>query len=290
MGWFLAALALALGACGAAGAAPGPVRVVATTPDLKALVEAVGGDRVAVESIAVADQDPHTLELKPSHLARLAGAQLLVRVGLDHEPWLARARIGRETRVLDASKDVRLLQAQTPRLRAQRAAHAHAFGNTHYWLDPANIPAVTAAIARSLAELRGDAAFFEGRRSAFLAELDRRLKAWAAMLAPLRGARVVVMHDTWSYLAERFGFTIVAAVEPTPGVAPSPAELAALFARTREGEVRLLIAEPSSNPALVRLVAEKTGVPVVTLLPSGPDYLKLMDDNVARLTRALEGR
>ena len=285
---FLLALALALAGPGPAGAQPPPVRVVATTPDLKALVQAVGGERVSVESIALPDQDPHTLELKPAQLARLADAQLLVRVGLDHEPWLARARVGSHTRVLDASKDVRLIQAETPRLRVERRAHAHAFGNTHYWLDPENTRPVTAAIARSLGELQGDAAYFAARRERYLAELDHRMKAWTAALAPSRGARVVVMHDTWAYLAERFGLRIVAAVEPTPGVPPSPSEIAALLARMREGGVRVLIAEPSSNPALVRQVAEKTRVPVVTLLPSGADYLKLMDENVARLARALD--
>ena len=285
---FLAALALAFAGAGLAGAAEPPLRVVTTTPELKALVEAVGGERVAVQSIALPDQDPHTIELKPAQLARLANAQLLVRVGLDHEPWLARVRVGPATRVLDASADVRRIQAEMPRLRAEAKAHVHAFGNTHYLLDPENTRPVTAAIAKSLGEVRGEPAFFQARRDAYLAQLDDRMKAWSTALAPLRGARVVVMHDTWAYLADRFGFRIVAAVEPTPGVPPSPAELATLFARMRESGIRLLIAEPSSNPVLVRHVAEKTHVPVVTLLPSGPDYLKLMDENVERLARAVE--
>ena len=58
--------------------------------DLKSLVEAVGGDRVEVESIGQPEQDPHSIEVKPAQLARLKQAAMLVRIGLDHEPWLAR--------------------------------------------------------------------------------------------------------------------------------------------------------------------------------------------------------
>src|SRR5947208_972968 len=62
-------------------------------------------------------------------LARLKSAALLVRVGLDHEPWLRRAlaRLGDGApapggpRDLDLSRSITLLQAETPRLRADAA-------------------------------------------------------------------------------------------------------------------------------------------------------------------------
>ncbi|PYM30845.1 MAG: hypothetical protein DMD80_02435 [Candidatus Rokuibacteriota bacterium] len=79
-------------------------------------------------------------------LARLKSAALLVRVGLDHEPWLRRAlaRLGDGApapggpRGLDLSRSITLLQTETPRLRADAAPHQHGFGNPHDWLDPEN--------------------------------------------------------------------------------------------------------------------------------------------------------
>ena len=49
----------------------GPLPVVTTTTDLKALVEAVGGDRVRAISLAPALHDPHSVEVKPGALAEL---------------------------------------------------------------------------------------------------------------------------------------------------------------------------------------------------------------------------
>ena len=114
-------------------------------------------------------------------------------------------------------------------------------------------------------------------------------------MAPYRGTRAVVVHESWPYFARRFGLVIVAAVEPSPGVPPSPASLAALTARMRETGVTLLIAEPSSNTALVDQVAARSGAHAVTLVPSvggdpeAGDYLALFELNVKRLTRALGG-
>lgn len=285
-------LALACGLAPAAATALERLKVVTTTTDLQALVRRIGGDRVEVESLSAPDQDPHAIELKPVQLARLRNAALVVRIGLDHEPWFARLRA--TAPVLDASRGVRLLQGETPRLRAERRAHVHAYGNTHYWLDPENARPMTAAIAGRLATLRpADRSYFEANRAEFLQQLDTRLHGWNAVLAPYRGTKVVVIHDSWSYFADRFGLSIVAAAEPTPGVPPSPAELASLLSRMRQARVRLVVADPSSPAALVRQVAEQGGARAVTLVPSvgadpaAHDYLSLLDLNVQRLRDAL---
>jgi ABC-type Zn uptake system ZnuABC Zn-binding protein ZnuA len=299
-----AALALVLVA-GPLHGAGGPLAIVATTTDLKALVEAVGGDRVAVESLAPPLVDPHAVEIKPGQLSRLRGAALLVRVGLDHEPWLRRALAALGDagpapggpRDLDASRSVALIQTETPRLRDDRATpHLHGFGNPHYWLDPENARPITAAIQGALARLSPpDRERFEENRRRFLDRLDAGLVRWQSALAPRRGARLVAMHDTWPYFAARFGLTIAATVEPTPGVPPSPAALGVLVERMRASNVRLLVAEPYASAALVRQVADKSGGRTVTLVPSvggdvaAGDYLALFDLNVRRLVDALAG-
>jgi ABC-type Zn uptake system ZnuABC Zn-binding protein ZnuA len=269
-------------------AQPERLLVITTSPDLKSLVEAVGGDRVEVESLSQPEQDPHAIEVKPAQLVRARQAAMLVKVGLDHEPWLARLPAV-SAPVVDASKTVPLLQTETPRLRTERKAHTHAYGNTHYWLDPKNARPITASILAGLASLSpADRATFEARREAFLSRLEERLAAWEATLAPWRGARIVVVHDSWSYFAERFGLKIVAAAEPNPGVPPSPRELAALLDRLRGSDVRVLISDPHSDPSLVRQIADKGGIKAVTLLPSGRDYVGLFEENVRRLSQALK--
>jgi ABC-type Zn uptake system ZnuABC Zn-binding protein ZnuA len=279
----------------------GALSVATTTTDLKALVEAVGGDRVSVESLAPAIHDPHAVEVKPGQLARLRDAALLVRIGLDHEPWLARPlRAAGNPRLLprgpgdlDASHGIELLQAETVRARPERGGHVHGLGNTHYWLDPENARVMTATILGGLARLApAEHAVFAANRARFLERLDAGLAGWSRAMAPLAGLRVVVAHDSWPYFARRFGLVVVGAIEPSPGVPPSPQSLGALTARMREGGVRLIIAEPWSNAAVVSQVAARSGARAVILAasvgaePGAGDYLALFDLNIRRLVEA----
>jgi ABC-type Zn uptake system ZnuABC Zn-binding protein ZnuA len=293
-------LAIGLGAVPAGGS--DALTVVTTSTDLKALVEAVGGDRVAVESLAPAVHDPHAVDVRPGQLAKLKTAALLVRIGLDHEPWLMRVRravsdprfVAGSPHDLDVSKSVDLLQTETARVRSERGVHVHGFGNPHHWLDPANARPITQAILDALSGLApADRAAFAANRARFLARLDEALARWTETLAPYRGTRAVVVHDSWPYFARRFGLVVVATVEPAPGVPPSASSLAALTQKMRETGVPLLIAEPSSNAALVGQLAARSGARAVVLVPSvggapeAGDYLALFEVNVRRLVDAL---
>ena len=272
------------------------ISVAATTTDLRDLVAAVGGDRVRVESLTDPRHDPHALEILPGQLVRLREAQLLVRIGLDHEPWLPRALRGlvRRPRELDASRAVSLLGTETPRLRAERGAHVHAFGNTHYWLDPENAKAISARVLEELTTLApADTAAFTANRAQFVAKLDAGLARWKTTLAPFAGARVVTAHDTWPYFARRFGLTIAATVEERPGVPASTAYVATLVERMRAAGIRVVVGEPAAPAPLLRRIAEQSGARVVTLAPSvgadadATDYLTLFEVNVRRLAAAL---
>ena len=272
------------------------ITVAATTTDLRDLVAVVGGDRVQVESLTDPRQDPHTREIHPRQLALLRRSDLLVRVGLDHEPWLARAAksVPTPARDVDCSRAVTLLGTDTPRLRADRGAHVHAFGNPHYWLDPANAHGITSVIADALAHIApADRALFDENRRRFLARLDDALERWRARLAPYAGVRVVAVHDTWPYFARRFGLVVAGTVEERPGIPPSPAYVGTLIERMRTSGVRIVVAEPSAPASLVRRIADGAGARVVTLAPSvgadpeAGDYLALFETNVTRLAAAL---
>jgi ABC-type Zn uptake system ZnuABC Zn-binding protein ZnuA len=104
-----------------------------------------------------------------------------------------------------------------------------------------------------------------------------------------------VVHDTWPYFAQRFGLLVAAALEPTPGVPPSPSYLASLIQRMKNARIGVMIAGPESDTGLVNQVAARSGARVVTLIPSvggdpaARDYLSLFDVNITRLSEALAG-
>ena len=191
--------------------------------------------------------------------------------------------------VVDASKSVRLLQTEIPRLRVERRAHVHAFGNTHYWLDPRNAQPITASILAGLAALRPDGkAAFAANRDRFLSRLDERIAVWEKTLERFRGTKVVVVHDSWAYFADRFGLQIVAAAEPHPGIPPSPAELAMLFKRMREVAGARSHRRSTRQPGAGAADQREGWRQVRNAAPSAADYIALFEENVKRLSASLD--
>jgi zinc/manganese transport system substrate-binding protein/zinc transport system substrate-binding protein len=278
------------------------LRVVTTTTDLKSLVEVVGGDRVTVKSIALPAQDPHSFEPRPSDFQLLRGAQMVVKVGLDHDLWidaLLAETGGQEIQrggagYVDASVGIPLLEVRSTSI-APIDGHSHGAGNPHYWLDPANAEVITGGILEGLERIDPDyAAMYEANRSRFLAQLQDRLNTWEQQLAPFRGQPIVAYHNSWPYLARRFRLNLLDFIEPKPGIPPSPTRLAALLREIKDRQVKVIIREPYESDRVPRLLSSKTGVPVVTLvssigaIPQAQDYFSLFDYNIGALEASLK--
>jgi ABC-type Zn uptake system ZnuABC Zn-binding protein ZnuA len=176
---FLLASALLAPAAGAK-----PLRVVTTTPDLSALVQAVGGDQVEVTSLAKGPQDVHFVEPRPSFVRDLHRADVFVQTGMELEIGWAPVLL-RQSRNPDIQQGGRghidaslaIVPLEVPAVPMDRSAgDVHPYGNPHYLTDPINGLRVAALLRDRLAELRPEAAAgFRERYAAFERELVSRL-------------------------------------------------------------------------------------------------------------------
>jgi len=65
------------------------LNIFACEPEWGSLTQELGGDRVSVFSATTALQDPHRIEARPSLIARIRGADLVVCSGAELEiGWL----------------------------------------------------------------------------------------------------------------------------------------------------------------------------------------------------------
>ena len=139
------------------------LNVVATTQDLAAIAQEVGGDRIKVSAIAKGYQDPHFVEAKPSFILTLNRADLLIVVGRELEvgvaagarsPRAATAAIQPGRRRLSRSVDRApgFWKFRPGRSRG-RWVTSIALGNPHYWLDPENGRRIAKAIKDRLSQM-----------------------------------------------------------------------------------------------------------------------------------------
>ena len=276
------------------------IAVVTTTSDLRSLVEAVGGDRVAAANLAPPSIDVESYQPKPQDVLRLKSARLFVRVGLDYDLWADRLlmQVGRPeisrggSSYVDASRGIAVLELRGMSV-GPSDGHAHGSGNPHYWLDPENAEIITATLLEALARIDPDhAADYETRRTAFVARLHEKLAAWQAALVPLKGMPIVAYHNSWPYFARRFRLDLLDFIETKPGVPPSPAHLAELIQKMGGRDAKTVIREPYDPERDVAFLARKTGAAIATLaasvgaLPEAGDYMALFDADVAALKSA----
>ncbi|RMH75583.1 MAG: zinc ABC transporter substrate-binding protein [Calditrichaeota bacterium] len=281
------------------------IKVVTTLPVFASVAEEIGREHVETFAIAAGYQDPHFVDPKPSFIIKLQKADMFVHAGLDLEigwvpPLLEGARnpdiLPGGKGYVDASQNVPLLEipaGDPATLRAQ--GDIHVYGNPHYWLDPLRGKIIARNICEGLIRLHPELeAEFRANLADFQQRIDTRLKVWQRQMAPLKGVKIVAYHNSWPYLEERFGFDIIAFIEPKPGIPPSPKHLVKIISLMRKHRVPLIIIEPYYSQKSSQLVASKTGAKVVELAtstdayPEVKTYFDLFDYNIRRLLEALE--
>jgi zinc/manganese transport system substrate-binding protein len=297
----VAAALLALGVLAGGAAAADKIRVVATTTDLKALTEAIGGDLVEVDALARGNQNAHDLEVRPSLMVKVRRADLLVMNGLELDQWAdvvvqgannSRVIPGAPGRV-DASQGIRVLEV--PATRVDRSmGDVHPLGNPHYTLDPGMAPAVTANILSGLVRVAPQSRpVFERNRTEFLGRLDEAMTRWTKLLEPFKGAKIVVDHNMWPYFLTRFGLVQAGSIEERPGIPPTPTHLTRLMALMKAEQIKVVIMAPWGDQKLAERVAQDAGAKAATLatavgaVKGTGAYLDMVDYNVKTLAQAL---
>jgi zinc/manganese transport system substrate-binding protein len=284
-----------------AGPAHAAVDVVATVPDLAALVKEVGGNQVRITSLSLPTQDPHFVDAKPSLVLKLNKADLLVAVGLDLEVgWLpALQTSARNPRVmtggrgyLECAQFVAKLDVPTGAVD-RSAGDIHPGGNPHYLYDPRQAAACAKGIAARLGEIdRGNAATYQAHLKGFLARLATAQAGWERRMAAFKGRPVITYHKSWNHLLGWLGLVELATLEPKPGIPPSPRHVAEVLRLGREKGARVVLQESYYPDRTGRLVAKKLDGKVVVLaggadVASGEGYIEHLDHLIDALEEAL---
>jgi zinc/manganese transport system substrate-binding protein len=278
------------------------VNVVASVPDLAALVAEVGGKYVNVTSMSLASQDPHFVDAKPSLIVKLNQADLLVEVGLELEiGWLPKLQTAARNSAilssgagfLDCSTAIHVLDVPTGAVN-RSMGDIHPSGNPHYLYDPRAAAACAQAIGNKLAAIdSGNSKAYLANSKRFVAKLDKARADWEQRMSKFRGTPVVTYHKSWPYLLDWLGLVEVATLEPKPGIPPSPSHVADVLKLARASSVKLIVQESYYPDKIGALCATKLGGSAVvvsagTNVAKGERYIEHMEHMIAALEQALQ--
>lgn len=306
---------------GTAGKRSNRLDVVATTPILGEVVDAVGGDDVELAVIVPRHADVHAYAASPSDIAMIERADVIFVSGFGYEAGLLGLMDPGAERVVSASEGIaprvdwashgRAPAGSEPGIENLTAGAAADFSgggrhvaapDPHVWLDPGNVARWATTVAGHLGQrdpARGDA--YAARAEAYgkrMAELDRWI-AERLSAVPEERRVLVTDHDALGWFADRYGFRVVGTVLPGSSTLAqaSAGDLARLQETIRRLEVpAVFVSAPILGESLAARVAADAGVALVPLDierltgPGGPapNYEAMMRRTVEAIASALE--
>ena len=297
----LLALLIAISFVAVPSQADAKVRIAATLGDLGAIAEQVGGDKAKVTVLAAPQQDPHFVDAKPSYVAELSKADIVVLNGMSLEVgWLPSLITGSrnpdlrqgEAGYFDASQFV--VRRGVPKSKVDRSmGDVHPEGDPHYTFDPRQGARIAIALGNRLAKIDPDNAdYFESNAKRFAKECIRLAQKWELKFGELDAEKrkVVVFHEAWSYIENWLDLEQVEAVEPKPGVPPNPKHVAKVLKTIKSTNARAILQMEYYPDSATNLLAERTGAELVRLqgqARKGESYIERVDRLAQKIYEAV---
>lgn len=291
-------------ACTAGDAVVGdPLRVVGTVAPITDIVATIAaGSGTEVAGLVPEGVDSHTFEPSPSVAAAVETADVVFLNGLGLEASIRRlalAGVARDATVCELGTAVlpvsgRLFDATFP--------ESAGTPNPHLWTNPPMVDEY-AGLVRDVLVRRDPAneAIYDANRLAFsdrIGALDSAIREASATIAD--DDRVLVTyHDAYAYFAREYGWTMLAAVQPSSFDEPTPRDVARLIQQIDEAGVTAIFGSEVFPSPILEVISRETGAQYVTDLrdddlPGDPgdaehSWFGLMRFNYVTLIEALGG-
>jgi zinc transport system substrate-binding protein len=251
-----------------------PMEITVTILPMKPMVEAIGGEHVAVSALVPQGTHPRTFEPTPKQMAALNSSALYINMGIPHEQnWLPQVKAARpDMPILNFIDNVEIRQKDGKEVI-----------DPHIWLGPQQLRAMAGSLRDTLTELapqHGDD--FVANTAAWIAKLDAADADAKVRLAPHVGKAILVFHPAFGYLTDAYGIRQLA-IE-NQGMEPGPRRIASSIEAARANKIKTIFVQSSYSLDEAKTIAAEIDGELVTLNPLAPDLIK----NLTVVTTAIE--
>ena len=272
----------------------GKPNLVAAFYPLQFVAQQVGGDRVSVTNLVQPGVEPHDLELTPRQVAQVVDADAVIYLG-DFQPAVDSAVTETKKRkTLDVSTVSSQRDGYVP-VEEGKARKREKGKDPHVWLDPTRMARITDAVVKKLAALDpAHAAEYTANARVLDTKLATLDSQYQVGLASCARKTIVVSHNAFGYLAERYGLNQVSITGLTPDQEASATRLAEVATYAKENGVTVIFFETLVSPKVAKVLAREVGAKAEMLDPiegiaehSNADYFTVMRSNLTTLRSAL---
>ena len=227
---------------------------------------------------------PHTYSLKPSDLAKIKTAELIIWVGEDLETFMPTV-----LKNIDKNKQIELMDIPTIKslLRTstnnhdQQKTHTHNNDSDHdhhgeydehIWLSPKIANEIAQAVHDKLISIYPDKKdIFDENLNEFTVKLAETEQNIAKKLINVQNSGYFVFHDAYGYFESQFGLKNLGSFTINPAVQPGVQTVYAIKRELKEHQAVCVFREPQFSPAVIEKIVNGTDVRIGELNPLGTD-------------------
>lgn len=248
------------------------VNIFACEPEWQSLAQEIGKNHVTTFSATTAQQDPHYIKARPSLIAKIRKADLLICSGAELESGWLPLLLARANKNIQPGAVGNLMAAdfvdtlQKAKVFDRALGDIHAQGNPHIHLNPHNILKIAVEIKNRLQKIDPDLAMqYQDNYNKFSKKWQQSITRWEKSARNIRGIKIIPHHKSFAYLFDWLKINELASLEVRPGIAATPGHLKDLLKLSRNNKVNSIILSPYDPTDASQWLSEKSGIKILTL-------------------------
>jgi zinc/manganese transport system substrate-binding protein len=249
------------------------IKVFACEPEWEALVKELGGVNVNTFSATTAFQDPHHIQARPSLIAKVRNADMIVCTGSGLESaWLPLLlRQSGNKKIATSSDHYFLASASVERIEIpekldRSMGDIHGEGNPHVHLDPHRLLRIAQELSERLILIDPENKnSYQSNLKIFSEAWKKSISEWERDAQSLKNKKAIVYHRSWSYLLSWLEIKEIGDLEPKPGIPPTTTHLVNLLKLIETNRPDFILIAPYQNDKGARWLSERSGIPILTL-------------------------
>jgi zinc transport system substrate-binding protein len=264
------------------------------------VIQHIGGDKIELVNIIPFGVDPHSFEPTPKVVAKLEKSDFFFYSGDILEPWADHLSL--EAKGVDLSQYVSLRKFDDEDEHEDHEDehhHDHGAYDPHYWLDVDNMKQIAQVITEKLSMLEPkNKHLFEKNKLAYIKSLEQLDDLYKESLLSCKQDTIVVTHNAFSYLAQRYDFKVESLTGLSTDAQPSAKDVQHIFQEIQDKNISVVFFENFSSSKNIQTIADDLSIEVDSLQPLGNitadekdqnlSYEDLMKINLEKIAKALQ--
>ena len=250
------------------------INIATSIAPQKALVDAIGGDKVDVIAMIPAGASPHSYEPKPSQMLAISKAKIYFTVGVEfEEAWIGRFKSQNKKMIIDNSvsgiKKIKMV-AHHHDDEHEHEGHDHEDHeenglDPHVWTSPKNLIVMATNIKNHLVKIDAKNKLYY---NANYIKLVNSIKSTDLQIKNIlkntpKGSKFMVFHPSWGYFANDYG--LVQIPIEIEGKEPKPKDLITLISQAKQEKIKAIFVAPEFSAKSASYISKTLHIPVVKI-------------------------